>query len=104
MARAYALDEKGNQVTVAESDKTIRIEGNHYFPPNSVNDELLVDSETHTVCHWKGEASYKTVKVGDKEYLDGAWYYPRPDSSAIDRVGQDFSNYYAFWHGVELED
>lgn len=104
MARAYVLDEQGSEVTVAESDDTVRIEGNHYFPPDSANTELFENSDTHTVCHWKGEASYKTVKVGEKEYSDGAWYYPSPDSSAIDRVGTDFSNYYAFWHGVEVED
>jgi len=104
MTKAYVLDEKGNQFVVAESDETIRIEGNYYFPPNSVNKEALVDSDNHTVCHWKGEASYKTVKAGDKEYSDGAWYYPNPDQSAKDRVGKDFSNYYAFWRGVEVED
>lgn len=104
MPRAFVLDEKGNEITVAQSDETLRIEGNYYFPPDSVNTELLVDSNNHTVCHWKGEASYKTVKAGDQEYSDGAWYYPHLDGSAIDRVGQDFSNYYAFWRGVEVED
>lgn len=103
MPRAYVLDEKGNEVTVAQSDETIRIEGNYYFPPDSIIKEFFIDSDNHTVCHWKGEASYKSIKAGDKEYSDGAWYYPKPDSSAINRVGTDFSNYYAFWRGVEVE-
>ncbi len=98
------LDEKGSEVTVAQSDETIRIEGNFYFPPNSVNKNLFVDSNSHTVCPWKGMASYKTLKAGKKEYLNGAWYYPNLQESAVDKVGKDFSNYYAFWQGVEVED
>jgi len=104
MARAFVLDEKGNEVTVAKSTKTIRIEGKYYFPPDSVNSELLLDSDSHTVCPWKGMASYKNVKAGEKEYSDSAWYYPELSESAKDKVGKDFSNYYAFWHGVEIED
>lgn len=104
MARAFVLDDKGSEVTVAQSDETIRIEGNYYFPPDSVKSERFVESDTHTTCHWKGEASYKTIKAGEKKYTDGAWYYPSPEDSAIDRVGTDFTNYYAFWRGVEVED
>jgi len=104
MPRAYALDEKGNEVTIAESGDTIRIEGNYYFPPKSVKEDLLVSNDSHTVCPWKGLASYKTVKAGNKEYSAGAWYYPQLQSSAVNRVGKDFSNYYAFWRGVEVED
>lgn len=104
MPRAFVMDEKGNEITIAQSDKTLRIEGNYYFPPDSVNSELFVESDSHTTCPWKGLASYKSVKAGEKEYSDGAWYYPVVSEGAKDRVGKDFSNYYAFWRGVEVED
>ncbi len=84
--------------TIAESDETIVVEGNHYFPPASVKPEFLTDSDTHTVCGWKGTASYKTVKVGDEQATDGAWYYPDPLDAA-----KNITGYYAFWKGVEVE-
>jgi uncharacterized protein (DUF427 family) len=87
---------------LAESDDTIRIEGNHYFPPESVNKEFLVSSDTHTVCPWKGEASYYNVVVDGEANKDAAWYYPIPKDGSIKRVGKDFTNYIAFWHGVEV--
>ena len=99
MARAYVLDEKGNQVTVAESDETVRIEGNHYFPPDSVNEEVFVDSDSHTVCHWKGEASYYTIVVDDLVNEDAAWYYPVPKEEA-----ENIRGHVAFWKGVTIED
>lgn len=102
MAKAFVTTSDGKQVVLAESDNTIRIEGNEYFPPDSVNEDLLVDSDTHTTCHWKGRASYKTVKVGDQRWEDGAWYYPQPTPSSLDIVKQDYSDYLAFWHGVEV--
>lgn len=86
-----------NGETIAESDDTIVIEGNHYFPPASVNADHLVDSATHTVCPWKGTASYKTVSVGGKEATDGAWYYPETKDAA-----KEITGYYAFWKGVEV--
>ncbi len=98
------MDDENNQITVAQSEDTIRIEGNYYFPPNSVKKELLLDSSSDTVCPWKGTASYKTIKVGTKEYSDSAWYYQELSEGAKARVGKDFSNYYAFWRGVEVED
>lgn len=104
MPRAIVHDKSGKEVIIAESGDTILIEGNHYFPPGSVNEKYLVDSDTHTTCFWKGDASYKTVKVGDMELQDAAWYYPEPMDGAVDRVGKDSSNYYAFWRSVEIED
>lgn len=91
-----------NGQVLAESDQTIRIEGNAYFPPDSINRDLFIPSDHHTICPWKGEASYYNVVVGGKSNEDAAWYYPTPKEGSIDRVGQDFSNYVAFWHGVEV--
>lgn len=92
-----------NGQVLAESDQTIRIEGNHYFPPESVNKEFFTPSETHTICPWKGVASYYNVVIGDDVNDDAAWYYPVPKDGSIKRVGKDFSNYVAFWHGVEVQ-
>ena len=84
---------------LAESDKTIVIEGNHYFPPDSVKTEYLSPSETHTTCHWKGIASYYNVRVGDESNADAAWYYPQPKEAA--RLIKD---HVAFWRGVKVGD
>ncbi|HKX24182.1 MAG TPA: DUF427 domain-containing protein [Candidatus Saccharimonadales bacterium] len=91
-----------NGHVLAESDQTIRIEGNHYFPPDSINRELFTPSDTHTTCPWKGEASYYNVVVDGEINDDAAWYYPEPKDGATKRVGQDFANYVAFWRGVEV--
>ena len=91
-----------NGQTLAESDETIRIEGNQYFPPSSVKKEFLKPSDMHTTCPWKGEASYYDVVVDGETNKDAAWYYPLPKDGSIDRVGADFRNYIAFWHGVEV--
>ena len=93
-----------NGATIAESDETIRIEGNHYFPPASVSMEYLTPSSQHTICPWKGEASYYDLTVNGETNDAAAWYYPMPKDGATERVGQNFSNYVAFWHGVEVED
>lgn len=103
MPRAIIKDNSGVRTVVADSNETIVIEGNHYFPPDSVNQELFVDSDLHTVCHWKGKASYKSISIGDQEYDDCVWYYPNPEPSSIKRVGLDYTNYYAFWRNVEVE-
>ena len=87
-----------NGEVIAESEKTINIEGNQYFPIESVNKELLSGSETQTVCHWKGTASYYDVVVDGKTNKDAAWYYPDPSSMA-DKI----KDYIAFWHGVEVK-
>lgn len=91
-----------NGQVLAESDETIVIEGNHYFPPESVKRDFFKDSDMHTTCPWKGEANYYDIEV-DGESNDGAaWYYPIPKEGSIQRVGKDFSNYVAFWRGVEV--
>lgn len=86
-----------NDVVIAESDQTIMVEGNHYFPPDSVNLEYLVDSSTHTRCPWKGMASYYTIAINGDENHDAAWYYPDPSNAA----GM-IKNYIAFWRGVKV--
>ncbi len=91
-----------NGATIAESDETIVIEGNYYFPPDSVNKELLQPSDYHTHCVWKGDASYYDVVADGQTNKDAAWYYPAPMEGSIPKVGHDFTNYVAFWHGVEV--
>lgn len=88
-----------NNQIIAESDETIRVEGNHYFPAESINKEFFTESDTHTTCHWKGVASYFNVEVDGKENKDAAWYYPTPSSMA-DKI----KNYVAFWKGVQVEE
>ncbi len=87
-----------NGSVIAESNETIVVEGNHYFPPNSVKREHLSDSHTHTVCGWKGVASYYDLIVNGKTNKDAAWYYPTPKDAA-----QQIAGYIAFWHGVEVK-
>ena len=76
-----------NGAVIAESDKTEVVEGNHYFPPESVHREYLQDSDTHTVCGWKGTASYCSIVVDGKVNTDAAWYYPekKPEAANIKR-------------------
>ena len=87
-----------NGATLAESDKTIVVEGNHYFPPDAVNRALFQASETHTICPWKGEASYYSVAVDGQRNKDAAWFYPSPKPAAA-----QIKDYVAFWHGVKVE-
>ena len=82
---------------IAESDRTIVIEGNHYFPPDSVKSEYFAPSDTHTTCHWKGIASYYHLRVGDQSNTDAAWYYPEPKDAA-----KLIKDYVAFWRGVKV--
>ncbi len=84
-------------VTLAESDATVVVEGNHYFPPESISSEYFSDSATHSTCPWKGEASYKTVEVAGEANADAAWYYPAPKEAAA-----EIKDHYAFWKGVEV--
>lgn len=86
-----------NDVILAESDQTIIVEGNHYFPPDSINKEYYRASNTHTRCPWKGLASYYTIAVNGDENHDAAWYYPDP-SRAADLI----KDYVAFWRGVKV--
>jgi uncharacterized protein (DUF427 family) len=83
-------------VVLAESNDTIIIEGNHYFPPDSINWDCFQNSNTHTTCPWKGEASYYKIVIGDKVEEDAAWYYPEPKEAA-----KEIKNYVAFYKGVE---
>jgi uncharacterized protein (DUF427 family) len=86
-----------NGVVLAESDATVQVEGNHYFPPESLRWEYLVPSEHHTICSWKGRAGYFHVKVGERVNEDAAWYYPEPKKAA-----QDIKGYVAFWKGIRV--
>ena len=87
-----------NGATLAESEDTVVVEGNHYFPPESVRAEYLRDSDTHTTCPWKGLASYKSIEVGGELNADAAWYYPEPKDAAA-----EIKDRFAFWRGVEIE-
>lgn len=82
---------------IAESGDTVVVEGNHYFPETDVRRELLAPSETHTVCPWKGTASYYDVVVDGERNADAAWYYPEPKDAAKQITGR-----IAFWRGVEV--
>lgn len=93
-----------NNTVIAEAprDELIRIEGNWYFPPSSIHAEFFTPSDHKTTCFWKGEASYYDVVVDGQTNSDAAWYYPVPMEGSIERVKKDFSNFVAFWHGVEV--
>lgn len=93
----------GQVLAEAEKDEMLRIEGNWYFPPSAVKREFFTDSDTHTTCHWKGEASYYNVAVDGETNEDAAWYYPVPKDGSIARVG-DFTNFVAFWRGVQVKE
>ena len=83
---------------LAESDDTVVIEGNHYFPADSINREYFQESATHTRCPWKGEASYYNVAVDGEVNKDAAWFYPEPKEAAT-----EIKNRVAFWKGVKVE-
>lgn len=84
---------------IADSDSTIVVEGNHYFPPESVNMEFLRSTNTHSTCSWKGIASYYDVIVGGNVNKDAAWYYPDPNPVAV-----EIKNHVAFWRGVQISE
>jgi uncharacterized protein (DUF427 family) len=88
-----------NGKLIAESEDTVVVEGNHYFPVESIVEEYFLPSDTHTTCPWKGEASYYSLSVDGKVNPDAAWFYPQPKEAALeikDRV--------AFWKGVEVRE
>lgn len=87
-----------NGVVLAESNETVVVEGNHYFPPSAVNTEYFTPNDAHTVCPWKGTASYYDVVVGDSVNQGAAWYYPDPKPAAA-----DIRDHVAFWRGVKVE-
>lgn len=95
-----------NDQVIAEAPKEdlIYIEGNWYFPPSSVKRDNFSESTTHTTCHWKGEASYYNVVVGDQENPDAAWYYPAPKEGSTEIVKKDYKDYVAFWNGVQVAE
>jgi uncharacterized protein (DUF427 family) len=86
-----------NGKTIAESDKTVVVEGNHYFPPESVNREYLKPSDEQYTCPWKGEAKYYNVDVDGRVSAGGAWEYPEPKEAA-----RQIKKHIAFWRGVEV--
>lgn len=86
-----------NNQVIAESNQTKNVEGNQYFPPEAIKKEFFKKSELHTVCHWKGEASYYTIVVDGKENRDAAWFYPETTNTA-----QHIKGHIAFWKGVEV--
>ena len=87
-----------NDKVIAESEDTVVLEGNHYFPKSSLDTSLLRDSNTHTTCPWKGEASYYTLEVDGKENKDAVWFYSSPSEAA-----KEIKNRVAFWKGVRIE-
>ncbi len=86
-----------NGVTIADSDDTVVVENNHYFPLASIDPALLEASATTSVCGWKGTANYYTLRAGGAENRDAAWYYPEPKSAAANIAGR-----VAFWKGVKV--
>ena len=82
---------------LAESDDTVVVEGNHYFPADSINRAYFQPSDTHTTCPWKGEASYYDVVVNGQVNSDAAWYYPEPKEAAA-----NIKDHVAFWKGVKV--
>lgn len=87
-----------NDTVIAESDETIVIEMNHYFPPEAVKQEFIRKSEHHTICPWKGQASYYDIVVDGQTNQNAAWYYSDPKADA-----EMIKGYVAFWKGVKVE-
>ncbi len=88
-----------NGTVIARSEQTVLVEGNHYFPPQSLVREHIVDSETQSRCPWKGTASYYHVEVAGQRNEDAAWYYPKPKAAA-----REIQDHVAFWRGVEVRE
>jgi uncharacterized protein (DUF427 family) len=83
---------------LAESDKTVLVEGNHYFPSDAIKKEMFIPSKTQTTCAWKGVASYYSIEVNGELNKDAAWYYPEPKDAA-----KQIKDYVAFWKGVTVQ-
>lgn len=88
-----------NNAVLAESEDTVVVEGNHYFPVEAINKEYFTSSSTKTTCPWKGEASYYTINVDGQVNRDAAWFYPSTKSAANNIEGR-----VAFWRGVRVMD
>ena len=86
-----------NGVVLAESDDTVVVEGNHYFPAESLDRARFTETGHHTTCPWKGTASYYTVEADGEENANAAWFYPDPKDAAVEIKG-----HVAFWKGVEV--
>ncbi len=84
-------------VVLAESNECEMVERNYYFPPDSINEEYFIKNSTHSVCFWKGRASYYDIKVNEEINQEAAWYYPQPKTRS-----EHIKNYVAFWKGVEI--
>ena len=95
---------KDQVIAEAEKDELIYIEGNWYFPPTSVKQDMLQKSPTPYTCPWKGVCQYFNVGEGDNISQDSAFSYPEPLPSALERVHKDFSNYVAFWRDVQVKE
>ena len=95
--KPYTMKALWNNQVIAESNDTIVVENNHYFPKESVKKEFLKETNTHSTCPWKGLASYYTLDVDGKQNNDAAWYYPAPKPAA-----ENIKDYVAFWKGVEI--
>ncbi|WP_165985243.1 DUF427 domain-containing protein [Streptomyces sp. YIM 98790] len=87
------------RTVIAEAPQTVMVEGNHYFPPDSLRREFFEDSPTTSLCFWKGKARYLTLRVGDQVNPDAAWYYPHPSPLA-----RRIKDHVAFWHGVTVQE
>jgi uncharacterized protein (DUF427 family) len=87
-----------NNIVIAESEKTIQVEGNHYFPADTIKKEFFKPSDTHSTCPWKGVASYYTLEVNGETNKDAAWYYPEAKPAA-----REIQDHVAFWKGVKVE-
>ena len=83
---------------LAESDHTVVVEGNHYFPPESIHQRYFQLTDSHTTCPWKGEASYYTLRVDGQTNTDAAWFYPAPKEAA-----SQIKDHVAFWKGVTVQ-
>jgi uncharacterized protein (DUF427 family) len=91
------IEARWNGAVIARSDDTVVVEGNHYFPPESVDHSVLRPSDSHTICPWKGLASYYSLEVGGQTNKDAAWFYPETKPKADNIRGR-----IAFWKGVEV--
>lgn len=87
-----------NGTVLAEAPRTVRVEGNHYFPPDSLRREFFTESKTSSLCPWKGVARYYNVTVDGQVNADAGWYYPKPSPLA-----RKIKNHVAFWRGVTIE-
>jgi uncharacterized protein (DUF427 family) len=98
LVKEQAMTATWNDTVLAQSDDTIVVEGNHYFPPESIRTECFRPSDRRSACAWKGAASYYDLVIGDDVNPDAAWYYPEPKEAA-----KHIAGYVAFWNGVKVE-